>query len=133
MCPRCIPAVFPQALRSLARFPLPLRSGRSAAILQHFGPALCARLDQRLRQHRQGGRGLKGRGSEWVWSVMGGDWMGVVCKWCGSEWVWPVMGGDWMGVVWEGCGSEWVWPVVGETGGVVSGVLWVGTRSGCGL
>ncbi|XP_042636021.1 LOW QUALITY PROTEIN: crossover junction endonuclease MUS81, partial [Catharus ustulatus] len=44
---------YERALRSLARFPLPLRSGRSAAILQHFGPALCARLDQRLRQHRQ--------------------------------------------------------------------------------
>ncbi|RLV63031.1 hypothetical protein DV515_00018691 [Chloebia gouldiae] len=43
-----------QALRSLARFPLPLPSGRAAAILQHFGPALCARLDQRLRQHRRG-------------------------------------------------------------------------------
>ncbi|XP_056366179.1 crossover junction endonuclease MUS81 [Oenanthe melanoleuca] len=44
---------YDRALRSLSRFPLPLRSGRSAAILQHFGPALCARLDRRLRQHRQ--------------------------------------------------------------------------------
>ncbi|XP_058717461.1 crossover junction endonuclease MUS81 [Poecile atricapillus] len=44
---------YERALRSLALFPLPLRSGRAAAILQHFGPALCARLDQRLRQHRR--------------------------------------------------------------------------------
>ncbi|XP_066064995.1 crossover junction endonuclease MUS81 [Chamaea fasciata] len=44
---------YERALRSLSLFPLPLRSGRAAAILQHFGPALCARLDQRLRQHRQ--------------------------------------------------------------------------------
>ncbi|XP_030825990.1 crossover junction endonuclease MUS81 [Camarhynchus parvulus] len=44
---------YERALRSLSRFPLPLRSGRAAAILQHFGPALCARLDQRLSQHRR--------------------------------------------------------------------------------
>nr|XP_041568075.1 crossover junction endonuclease MUS81 isoform X2 [Taeniopygia guttata] len=44
---------YERALRSLSRFPLPLPSGRAAAILQHFGPALCARLDQRLRQHRR--------------------------------------------------------------------------------
>ncbi|XP_027564408.1 crossover junction endonuclease MUS81 [Neopelma chrysocephalum] len=43
---------YERALRSLSRFPLRLRSGRSASILQHFGPALCERLDQRLRQHR---------------------------------------------------------------------------------
>ncbi|XP_064593137.1 crossover junction endonuclease MUS81 isoform X2 [Zonotrichia leucophrys gambelii] len=44
---------YERALRSLSRFPLPLRSGRAAAILQHFGPALCARLDRRLKQHRR--------------------------------------------------------------------------------
>ncbi|XP_063178127.1 crossover junction endonuclease MUS81, partial [Chroicocephalus ridibundus] len=44
--------VYERALRSLARYPLPLRSGRAAAILQHFGPALCRRLELRLRQHR---------------------------------------------------------------------------------
>uniref|UniRef100_A0A672U711 Crossover junction endonuclease MUS81 n=1 Tax=Strigops habroptila TaxID=2489341 RepID=A0A672U711_STRHB len=44
--------VSPQALRSLARYPLRLRSGRAAAILKNFGPALCRRLDLRLRQHR---------------------------------------------------------------------------------
>ncbi|XP_077645799.1 structure-specific endonuclease subunit MUS81 [Lonchura striata] len=46
-------AAYGRALRSLSRYPLPLRSGRAAAILQHFGPALCARLDQRLSQHRR--------------------------------------------------------------------------------
>ncbi|OPJ83282.1 hypothetical protein AV530_008356 [Patagioenas fasciata monilis] len=49
--------VYERALRSLSRFPLPLRSGRAAAILKHFGPALCRRLDERLRRHRAGGRG----------------------------------------------------------------------------
>ncbi|XP_071657554.1 crossover junction endonuclease MUS81 [Patagioenas fasciata] len=44
--------VYERALRSLSRFPLPLRSGRAAAILKHFGPALCRRLDERLRRHR---------------------------------------------------------------------------------
>ncbi|XP_054664352.1 crossover junction endonuclease MUS81 [Grus americana] len=43
---------YERALRSLARYPLPLRSGRAAAVLQHFGPTLCRRLDLRLRQHR---------------------------------------------------------------------------------
>ncbi|XP_050193387.1 crossover junction endonuclease MUS81, partial [Myiozetetes cayanensis] len=43
---------YERALRSLSLFPLRLRSGRSASILRHFGPALCQRLDQRLRQHR---------------------------------------------------------------------------------
>ncbi|XP_062459855.1 crossover junction endonuclease MUS81 [Pezoporus occidentalis] len=44
--------VYERALRSLARYPLRLRSGRAAAILKNFGPALCRRLDLRLRQHR---------------------------------------------------------------------------------
>ncbi|KAM3654615.1 LOW QUALITY PROTEIN: crossover junction endonuclease MUS81 [Ammospiza maritima maritima] len=68
---------YERALRSLSRFPLPLRSGRAAAILQHFGPALCARLDQRLKQHRRGGRGLKGRGLERAWSVGGWGYAGT--------------------------------------------------------
>ncbi|XP_072737640.1 crossover junction endonuclease MUS81 [Ciconia boyciana] len=44
--------VYERALRSLSRYPLRLRSGQAAAILQHFGPVLCRRLEQRLRQHR---------------------------------------------------------------------------------
>ncbi|XP_033927695.1 crossover junction endonuclease MUS81 [Melopsittacus undulatus] len=44
--------VYERALRSLARYPLRLRSGQAAAILKNFGPALCRRLDLRLRQHR---------------------------------------------------------------------------------
>ncbi|KAM9510692.1 crossover junction endonuclease MUS81 isoform 2-T2 [Guaruba guarouba] len=44
--------VYVRALRSLARYPLRLRSGKAAAILKNFGPALCRRLDLRLRQHR---------------------------------------------------------------------------------
>ncbi|XP_043826615.1 crossover junction endonuclease MUS81 isoform X2 [Dromiciops gliroides] len=49
--------VYQKALRSLLRYPLPLRSGKEAKILQHFGDALCRMLDQRLEQHRaEGGR-----------------------------------------------------------------------------
>nr|XP_042705692.1 crossover junction endonuclease MUS81 isoform X2 [Chrysemys picta bellii] len=44
--------VYQRALRSLRRYPLPLRSGREAAILQHFGDWICHRLDERLERHR---------------------------------------------------------------------------------
>ncbi|KAB1251394.1 Crossover junction endonuclease MUS81 [Camelus dromedarius] len=47
--------VFQKALRSLRRYPLPLRSGKEAKILQHFGDGLCRMLDQRLQQHRASG------------------------------------------------------------------------------
>ncbi|XP_045429711.1 crossover junction endonuclease MUS81 isoform X3 [Pipistrellus kuhlii] len=47
--------VFQKALRSLRRYPLPLRSGKEAKILRHFGDGLCRMLDQRLRQHRSSG------------------------------------------------------------------------------
>ncbi|XP_068833347.1 crossover junction endonuclease MUS81 isoform X2 [Capricornis sumatraensis] len=44
--------VFQKALRSLRRYPLPLRSGKEAKILQHFGDGLCRMLDRRLQQHK---------------------------------------------------------------------------------
>ncbi|XP_064296559.1 crossover junction endonuclease MUS81-like [Phalacrocorax carbo] len=44
--------VYERALGSLRRFPLPLGSGRAAAVLRHFGPRLCRRLSLRLRRHR---------------------------------------------------------------------------------
>lgn len=47
--------VFQKALRSLRRYPLPLRSGKEAKILLHFGDGLCRMLDQRLKQHRSSG------------------------------------------------------------------------------
>ncbi|XP_006893380.1 PREDICTED: crossover junction endonuclease MUS81 [Elephantulus edwardii] len=47
--------VFQKALRSLRRYPLPLRSGKEAKILQHFGDGLCRMLDERLQQHRASG------------------------------------------------------------------------------
>ncbi|XP_059257444.1 crossover junction endonuclease MUS81 isoform X6 [Mustela nigripes] len=47
--------VFQKALRSLRRYPLPLRSGKEAKILQHFGDRLCHMLDQRLQQHEASG------------------------------------------------------------------------------
>lgn len=54
-CPR-------QALRSLRRYPLPLRSGKEAKILQHFGDRLCRMLDQRLQQHEASGGERKSQG-----------------------------------------------------------------------
>ncbi|XP_013369302.1 PREDICTED: crossover junction endonuclease MUS81 isoform X2 [Chinchilla lanigera] len=47
--------VFQKALRSLRRYPLPLRSGKEAKILQHFGDRLCRMLDERLQQHGASG------------------------------------------------------------------------------
>ncbi|XP_051001856.1 crossover junction endonuclease MUS81 [Acomys russatus] len=47
--------VFQKALRSLRRYPLPLRSGKEAKILQHFGDRLCQMLDERLKQHLASG------------------------------------------------------------------------------
>ncbi|KAM6158129.1 crossover junction endonuclease MUS81 [Rhynchocyon petersi] len=47
--------VFQKALRSLRRYPLPLRSGKEAKILQHFGDRLCRMLDERLQQHQASG------------------------------------------------------------------------------
>lgn len=47
--------VFQKALRSLRRYPLPLRSGKEARILRHFGDGLCRMLDQRLQQHLSSG------------------------------------------------------------------------------
>ncbi|XP_067400191.1 crossover junction endonuclease MUS81 isoform X2 [Emydura macquarii macquarii] len=43
--------VYQRALGSLRRYPLPLHSGREAAILQHFGDGICRRLDERLERH----------------------------------------------------------------------------------
>ncbi|GAB1302049.1 Crossover junction endonuclease MUS81 [Apodemus speciosus] len=47
--------VFQKALRSLQRYPLPLRSGKEAKILQHFGDRLCRMLDEKLEQHLASG------------------------------------------------------------------------------
>lgn len=47
--------VFQKALRSLRRYPLPLRSGKEAKILRHFGDGLCRMLDERLQQHQASG------------------------------------------------------------------------------
>lgn len=42
-----------QALSSLRKYPLPLRSGREARILQYFGDRICHQLDERLEQHHR--------------------------------------------------------------------------------
>uniref|UniRef100_H0XWP5 Crossover junction endonuclease MUS81 n=1 Tax=Otolemur garnettii TaxID=30611 RepID=H0XWP5_OTOGA len=54
--------VFQKALRSLRRYPLPLRSGKEAKILQHFGDGLCRMLDERLQQHQASGGENLGQG-----------------------------------------------------------------------
>ncbi|XP_074132454.1 crossover junction endonuclease MUS81 isoform X1 [Sminthopsis crassicaudata] len=56
--------VYQKALRSLLRYPLPLRSGKEAKILQHFGDALCGMLDRRLEQHRACGPAEPGPGRQ---------------------------------------------------------------------
>ncbi|XP_068779700.1 crossover junction endonuclease MUS81, partial [Struthio camelus] len=43
---------YERALRSLARYPLRLASARDAAVLRHFGPKICRRLELRLRELR---------------------------------------------------------------------------------
>ncbi|XP_038620419.1 crossover junction endonuclease MUS81 isoform X2 [Tachyglossus aculeatus] len=47
--------VYHKALRSLRKYPLPLRSGKEAKILQHFGDGICRQLDARLQRHRATG------------------------------------------------------------------------------
>nr|XP_028565565.1 crossover junction endonuclease MUS81 isoform X2 [Podarcis muralis] len=44
---------YERALSSLRKYPLPLRSGREARILQYFGDHICRQLDERLERHCQ--------------------------------------------------------------------------------
>ncbi|XP_034954625.1 crossover junction endonuclease MUS81 isoform X2 [Zootoca vivipara] len=44
---------YERALSSLHKYPLPLRSGREARILQYFGEHICRQLDERLERHCQ--------------------------------------------------------------------------------
>lgn len=53
-----------QALSSLRKYPLPLRSGREARILQYFGDHICRQLDERLERHCQAQDG----------TVLTGEW-----------------------------------------------------------
>lgn len=41
------------ALESLRSYPLPLASGRECAVLRGFGPTLCNRIDEELKQYRE--------------------------------------------------------------------------------
>ncbi|XP_015279405.1 PREDICTED: crossover junction endonuclease MUS81 [Gekko japonicus] len=43
---------YERALSSLHKYPLPLRSGREARILQYFGEHICRQLDEQLEKHR---------------------------------------------------------------------------------
>ncbi|XP_061461816.1 crossover junction endonuclease MUS81 isoform X2 [Rhineura floridana] len=43
---------YERALSSLLKYPLPLRSGREARILQYFGEQICHQLDEQLERHR---------------------------------------------------------------------------------
>uniref|UniRef100_A0ABM5F4G8 Crossover junction endonuclease MUS81 n=1 Tax=Pogona vitticeps TaxID=103695 RepID=A0ABM5F4G8_9SAUR len=42
---------YERALSSLRKYPLPLRSGREARVLQYFGEKICRQLDERLERH----------------------------------------------------------------------------------
>ncbi|XP_006642833.1 crossover junction endonuclease MUS81 isoform X4 [Lepisosteus oculatus] len=42
---------YQKAIGSLRKYPLPLRNGREAKILQHFGDGICRILDERLEQY----------------------------------------------------------------------------------
>ncbi|KAM8939735.1 structure-specific endonuclease subunit MUS81 [Pelodytes ibericus] len=43
--------VYQKAISSLKKYPLPLRNGKEAKILQNFGDGICKMLDQRLEKH----------------------------------------------------------------------------------
>uniref|UniRef100_A0A8C9RDE7 Crossover junction endonuclease MUS81 n=1 Tax=Scleropages formosus TaxID=113540 RepID=A0A8C9RDE7_SCLFO len=43
--------VYQKALRSLKKYPLPLKNGREAKILQNFGDGICKFLDDRLQKY----------------------------------------------------------------------------------
>lgn len=40
-----------KAISSLKKYPLPLKNGREAKILQNFGDGICKLLDDRLLKH----------------------------------------------------------------------------------
>jgi crossover junction endonuclease MUS81 len=42
-----------QALSSLQKYPLPLKSGKECLILKFFGPKLCSKLDKKLEDHNK--------------------------------------------------------------------------------
>ncbi|XP_029468034.1 crossover junction endonuclease MUS81 isoform X2 [Rhinatrema bivittatum] len=43
--------VYQKAIRSLKKYPLPLRNGKEAKILQNFGDGICKMLDEKLEKH----------------------------------------------------------------------------------
>lgn len=42
---------FSQAISSLKKYPLPLKNGKEAKILQNFGDGICKILDDRLEKY----------------------------------------------------------------------------------
>ncbi|OQR69794.1 hypothetical protein BIW11_12049 [Tropilaelaps mercedesae] len=44
---------YARALQSLAKFPIPLPSGKDCIILKHFGQKICDMLDKKLAEHRR--------------------------------------------------------------------------------
>ncbi|XP_026072421.1 crossover junction endonuclease MUS81 [Carassius auratus] len=50
--------VYQKAINSLKKYPLPLKNGKEAKILQNFGDGICKILDERLQKHyRENGQG----------------------------------------------------------------------------
>ncbi|KAG5851954.1 hypothetical protein ANANG_G00057310 [Anguilla anguilla] len=68
--------VYQKAINSLKKYPLPLRNGKEAKILQNFGDGICKVLDDRLQRHYKehgadapihslpGGKNLQGDGGK---------------------------------------------------------------------
>lgn len=46
-------STYARALKSLRKYPLPLKTGKEAKILEFFGDKICAMLDEKLMQWRQ--------------------------------------------------------------------------------
>lgn len=50
--------VYKKALDSLKKYPLPLKSGKDAKVLEYFGDKICKMLDDKLAEHKAAGNHL---------------------------------------------------------------------------
>uniref|UniRef100_A0A8B9RM85 Crossover junction endonuclease MUS81 n=1 Tax=Astyanax mexicanus TaxID=7994 RepID=A0A8B9RM85_ASTMX len=56
--------VYQKAINSLKKYPLPLKNGKEAKILQNFGDGICKILDERLQKYyKENGKACKSLGS----------------------------------------------------------------------
>uniref|UniRef100_A0A4W4H1H1 Crossover junction endonuclease MUS81 n=1 Tax=Electrophorus electricus TaxID=8005 RepID=A0A4W4H1H1_ELEEL len=64
--------VYQKAINSLKKYPLPLKNGKEAKILQNFGDGICKILDERLQNHYRENGKLTRYGSEGIIRKEGG-------------------------------------------------------------